>query len=178
MSILTAVLFTFLIGDSLTLSPFGFTFHYKDDYKGYSEFKFHRNAIDKNQQWTIHPELNLIYKSKYMQYNLFWMRDSYDKHAFGGTLGPKIDIFEHFSLGIIGGAYAKQHPGSACHANLCLSPGPAQIPSIMTEDFQIIPLAALTASVKVPVSKKYSIEVNTAAAPILIHTVIGLRFDF
>jgi len=178
-TILAAVL---LVGNSLTVSPVGLTYHFRDDYKGYEEFKFSPNTLDSSQQTTWHPELNLIYKSKYMQYNLFYMRDSYFKHSMGGLLGPKYDIFPFFSVGLVGGLIAKQRPPTRCVQyttnTTCVTVGDPQVKKIATEDFHIIPIGAITFSLKVPISKTISIETNSAITPVFIHNVLGLRFDF
>lgn len=178
-TILAALL---LVGNSLTVSPVGLTYHFEDAYEGYDEFKFSPNALDKSQQITWHPELNLIYKTKYMQYNLFYMRDSFFKHSMGGLLGPKYDIFEYASIGIVGGLIAKQRPPTRCAnepgGEVCVTVGDPQVKKISTEDFHIIPIAALTFSIKIPISKNISIETNSAVTPVFIHNVLGVRFDF
>lgn len=148
--------------DSLTISPIGLSFHGKSN----SELApYAPRKLDKKADWTWHPEINLIYKQKYMQYSLFYMKDTVNQHAGGFQIGPKFDFLKFFSLGISLGLLIRsdRYYGSI---------------NWSVNNVQFIPMGGLTASIKVPIYHRYSFETNLLANGFINHAVAGIRIDW
>lgn len=166
------------LADSLTISPIGFTAHFDDSLKGFEQYKFTPRGFDPSGKYTWHPTINLIYKTKYMQYGAFYLRDTYDQNSFGFTIGPKYDLNKYFSLGVLSGLYFRHDGPTNCVNNKCISLTHGQFTLTKIGSYGLVPLIGLTGSFTVPINDKIGIEINNALTPKLLHTVIGLKFSF
>lgn len=148
--------------DSLTVSPIGLSYHGKNN----SELApYAPRKLDSKAAFTWHPEFNLSYKTKYMQYTAFWMRDTVNQDAGGLLLGPKVDFLKYISVGMLVGTFIRpDRYYSFVHANMF--------------GLQVIPMAGATFSFRIPVHKNISIETNVMGNYVINHAVSGLRFDF
>lgn len=192
---ITTTLMTVLLaltGDSLTVSPIGFSFHVKPMGKdSRAQMPNRVGPEDNDHPTTFHPGLFLTYKSTYMQYSAWYFKDSFGQKAGGLVLGPKYDIIDkYFSIGVVVGGFAREKRPNPCHlvdpCSLVCSPA-ACAESGSSKDFplikqvgniELIPLAALTTSFAIPITKNISVETNVLLNPIVIHSNTGLRIDF
>lgn len=171
---ITATLLSLLLtqDSALTVSPVGFSYHVSSlqDYATNNmPNKIYRISTSdgQNHPLTWHPEFNLTYKTKWMQYSAFYMQDSFGRHAGGLLLGPKFNLFtKHISLGLIGGLYVREY-GIENNSDFGKKLGPVQL----------VPMGGPTLSLSYPITKHLSIESNTMGNPVVIHSTIGLRWD-
>jgi len=148
--------------DSISLSPLGLTFHGKSQ----SELApLAPRKLDKNADWTWHPEVNLTYKSKHMQYSVFFMKDTINDPSGGFFLGPKIDFLSVFSVGVVGGTLVRPER----HFPLF---------SIKKAGIQVIPMGGATFSIKIPLDKRVFLENNYLLNGYVNHGTIGLGVNF
>lgn len=152
------------LADSLTLSPIGFTYHlYPTEYGIFMPNRINGNG---KHPITIHPEFALSYKSKYMQYNAFWMKDSMANDSFGFLVGPKYDLIDDiWSVGFVVGPYIRDKES---YHN----------PFIITDigNFNVIPFYGITTTFSLP--QKISPELSFVINHVVIHSTLGVKFAF
>ncbi len=160
---MTAILLTLaLVSHSLTLSPLSFTYHNFHDKDVENEYK---NTVSRSTTW--HPGLHLKYEHRYFQSAGWYFQDSFGGHAAGLTAGSKLDFARYFSLGVLAGVYARvHHDRTPMKFPLQQKIGPVDVS----------PVAFATGSVKVPLFKKVSLEVNAASAWKITNFGVGLNF--
>lgn len=177
-TIITAILATLLLmlipygqafgEETLTLSPFSFTLHGTVDQVAREEFA--HTPLDDTT--TFHPGASLLYKDSdaNLQLGAFYFLDSFGNHAGGVLGGPSWDFLDNYlGVGLVGGIYVREEvPGT-------LNGFPI---SLKTAGVEIAPLAAITGSVAVPVTKDVDIEVNCAANWLVNNCQIGFRLEF
>lgn len=158
------ILSTLLISHSLTISPLSFTHHNFRDKAVENEYK---RTVSKTTTW--HPGLHLKYEHKHLQVANWIFKDSFDGYAAGLAAGPKLDFARYFSLGLLAGVYGRvQHDDT-----------PMKFP--MTQkmgSIDISPIALVTGSVKIPIVKNISLDINAGTAWKITNFGAGLNFKW
>ena len=155
----------FAYADSLTVSPISATYHGKAD--EFAKLKFNNNFLEKST--TVHFGLGLTYKTTHMQYTGWYFKDSFNNHAGGFGLGPKIDFWEYFNVGWIVGAYIRELPP----AGIDSYPVSSTIGGV-----ELSPIALVTTGVEVPATEIIDITLDVKTNVILTNTSIGIKFNF
>lgn len=161
---ISALLLLALVGDpqSLTLIGPGMTYHGNLETGSYSLMK-HRIG----GSTVLNPiEFGLVYKTTYFQMGGEYLKDCFGHNAGAIYFGPKYDFFRYFSIGMIGGVYARQTMDGGT------------IPTYTTHHIDIMPLPGATFAVTVPVTKHIGVEVNTLWNYVENHGNIGLKWSF
>lgn len=150
-----------LVGWTLTVSPVSTTHHFQDEMLPTARPVFGNNPT------TWHPGAHFLATSKHLQASAFFMRDTYDYNAYGLVAGPKLDLFNgNFSLGAVAGIYVRKQQFQ-------------KFPLAYKKfGHEFVPLAAMTASVNIPISDRMDFSINSAWNPLLINTTLGIRFKF
>jgi hypothetical protein len=169
----TILLALALTGDtSVTLHGFGVTNHGLDQ----SEYAIGKmpHKITHDGSFVWHPELGVTVKTDYLQFGALYLKDCFNNNAGTVYIGPKFDFLGYFSLGGIVGGYVRQTPNVDSNGvrlnNLPLS--------IKTKFGEIAPLAAVTASVTIPVYKNVGLEFNAMSNLYISHGNVGIKFTF
>lgn len=152
----------FLISYSLTLSPMSVTNH--QNMKPDVEKKLSR-AWKAN---TLHPQLNIAFKTNYWQTTAWYFRDSFDNNAGGFGTGPKIDIGPYFTLGVLLGGYMRE---DSTHGEMAVAHS-------LIKRLQLIPLAMMTGSIYIPMTTNTGPEINCGSAVVLTNCQLGWRISW
>lgn len=161
--LLLLTLVTPCYADSLTFFGPGTSYHAFTDPAEHAQYP---NKISGGLIW--HPqEFGLTYKSNHIQATGFYFKDSLGKKAGGILAGYKYDLCKYSSLGVVGGAYLREH-----------FPGNNVANKIKVGSLDLVFIPAATASVEIPLSKSAGIEVNTLSNVLVTHTTLGIKVKF
>jgi len=178
-SILIAMM---LVSNSLTISPIGFS--------GHAAMKpatiVAKNKIGKDGAFAYNPMLSVLYRVSRWQFSGAYMRDCFDKNAGYLMTGPYWRVGKYFTLGASVGAFVRDevkpyqvkhfdrsgnyNPRSANRENLPLGK--------MVAGVEVAPMALVTASAELPVTKKLGVEFNFATNVALSHLQVGFVWHF
>lgn len=152
-----------LIGWSLTLNGPGLSVHGVLEDGSYDQMK---HKIGANS--VLHPvEFGTTLKTQHMQYVLDYFQNSFGDHSGFIGLGPKIDLNKYISLGLVGGLYVRE---SMLTGNMPLG--------VKLGGIDLIGLPGVTLGMRLPVTDRISLEVNTLSNYYITHSTLGLRLEF
>lgn len=97
-----------------------------------------------------------------------YFRDSFGKHAGALLLGPNLNFWKYFHIGLAGGFYAREN-----------TVGVKKFPvSYKTSSAEFIPMAVANFHVTAPIYKNVSLETGVNSNYVLSVFTVGLKFDF
>lgn len=157
-----SLLASILVSDSLTVSPLSFTYH---NFQDKEVEALYARTVSTSTTW--HPGVHLKYEHRYLQALGWYFKDSFDGHAGGLALGPKLDIFSFFTVGLVGGVYSRvHHDETPMKFPLTSKMGP----------LDISPIGMVTGSIKIPVTKTIALDVNANSAWKITNFGMGINF--
>lgn len=169
-----------LVSNSLTISPIGFS--------GHSAMKppahIAKNKIGSDGTFAYNPMLSLQYRTHRWQFSGAYMRDCFNKNAGYLMVGPHIRLAQYFTLGASSGLYVRDDIGSYQvrsfnRTEKVESKRRAKLPlGKMVAGVEVAPMAIVTASAEIPVTKKLGVEFNFATNVALSHLQVGFVWHF